>query len=87
MLSWWTAPEQEQALEAGRSLFADGLVNPDAFAAPNKKTWFSTGKAYFTDDAFASWPQYYAGVEDESFDMSGCRHPRLPRRRAPASCG
>lgn len=75
MQSWWTAPEQEQALEAGRKLFADGLVNPDAFAAPNKKTWFSTGKAYFTDDAFASWPQYYAGVEDENFAMSGCTIP------------
>ncbi len=75
MLSWWTAPEQEQALEAGRRLFADGLVNPDAFAAPNKKTWFSTGKAYFTDDAIASWPQYYSSVKDDSFDMSGCAIP------------
>ena len=75
MQSWWTPPEQEQALEAGRKLFADGLVNPDAFAAPNKKTWFSTGKAYFTDDAFASWSQYYASAEAKGFDMSGCAIP------------
>ncbi len=75
MQSWWTAPEQEQALEAARRLFAEGLVNPDAYASPNAKTWFGSGKAYFTADAFASWPQYYASTTVEDFDLGACRIP------------
>lgn len=74
MQSWWTPPEQEQALEAARSLFADGLVNPDAYSSPNKKSWFGSGKAYFTDDAFTSWPQFYSGAAD-GFDLGACTIP------------
>ena len=76
MQSWWTAPEQEQALEAGRKLLAAGVVNPDAFANPNTKTWFGTGKAYFNADAVAAWPQYYASnAKVEGFDIGGCAIP------------
>lgn len=76
MQSWWTVPEQEQALESARSLFAAGLVNPDAYSSPNKKTWFGTGKAYFTDDSFSSWPQFYASYgADGGFDLGACTIP------------
>ncbi|HEY0239678.1 MAG TPA: hypothetical protein VGC37_13640 [Friedmanniella sp.] len=76
MQSWWTAPEGEQALEAARSLVAAGLTNPDAFAAPNAKTWFGSGKAYFTADAISAWPQYYASAGGlEGFAIDGCGVP------------
>lgn len=75
MQSWWTVPEQEQALEAARSLFAGGLVNPDAYSSPNKKTWFGSGKAYFTDDALSSWPQFYSSNTVEGFDLGASTIP------------
>ena len=77
MQSWWTDPGQEQALDAARGLFADGFVNPDAFtASASPKTWFGTGKAYFTADAFTAWPSYYASYGDtEGFAVDGYRIP------------
>ena len=77
MQSWWTDPGQEQALEAARSLVAGGLTNPDAFtASASPKTWFGTGKAYFTADAFTAWPSYYASYgADEGFAIDGCAIP------------
>jgi putative aldouronate transport system substrate-binding protein len=77
MQSWWTAPASEQALEATRSLVAAGFTNPDAFtASASPKTWFGTGKAYFTADAFSAWPSYYASAGDvEGFVIDACTIP------------
>ena len=86
MQSWWTGPAQEQALEAARSLVAAGLINPDAFAAPNTKTWFGTGKAYFNSDAISAWPQYYSGRRRRRLRHRRLLHPRVRRRRA-GRCG
>lgn len=64
------APEQLEALEATRKIVAAELVNPDAFAAPNSKTWFSAGQAYFNQDSFTAWAQYYGGAElPDGFDI------------------
>ncbi len=76
MQSWWTAPEQEQALAAGRQLVSEGLINPDAFSAPQKKTWFGTGKAYFTTDAFSGWGSYYSShTRGDGFRIGGATIP------------
>lgn len=74
MQSWWTAPEVEEALEAQRRWAEAGLMNPDAFASPNTKVWFSTGAAYFNPDAFSAWSQYWADAP-EGFDIDVCQIP------------
>ena len=74
MQSWWTVPEMEQALEAQRRWVEAGLMHPDAFASPNTKVWFSTGKAYFNPDSFSAWPQYWADAP-AGFDIDVCQIP------------
>mgnify|MGYP000185615951 CR=1 FL=1 len=83
MESWWTHPRLEEALEAQRKIVAEGLMNPDAFAKPNSKVWFSTGKAYFNPDSFSGWAQYWNdapagfdinGMEIPAFDGNGKGH-------------
>ena len=89
MQSWWTDPGQEQALEAARSLVADGLMNPDAFtASASPKTWFGTGKAYFTADAFTAWPSYYASLRRRPRASPSTAAPSPPSTAAArARCG
>ncbi|WP_232549951.1 extracellular solute-binding protein [Propioniciclava soli] len=74
MQSWWTAPQMEEALEAQRRWAEAGLMNPDAFASPNTKVWFSTGAAYFNPDSFSAWSQYFADPP-EGFDIDVCQIP------------
>lgn len=74
MQSWWTAPQMEDALQAQVKWAKAGLMNPDAFAAPNTKVWFSTGKAYFNADSFAAWPQYFNDAP-AGFDIDVCDIP------------
>lgn len=51
-----------EALEAGRKMFAAGVVNPDTFSAKAsaRKQWFNGGVAAFDLDSFVAWNQYYA---------------------------
>mgnify|MGYP001185897652 FL=1 len=74
MQSWWTHPRLEEALEAQRKIASEGLMNPDAFAKPNSKVWFSTGKAYFNPDSFSAWAQYWTDAP-QGFDIDGCEIP------------
>lgn len=74
MKSWWTAEQMEEALEAQRKWAQAGLMNPDAFASPNTKVWFSTGKAYFNPDSFSAWSQYWNDAP-KGFDMDVCQIP------------
>lgn len=74
MESWWTAPRVEEALEAARKWSEAGLHHPDAFSAPNTKTWFTTDKAYFNPDSFSAWAQYM-GSAPAGFDINGCEIP------------
>ena len=66
-------PEMKEALEAGRRMFAEGVVNPDAFAANagQYKQWFLAGTAYFTGDSYSAWPAYYQqAAGQEGFKIS-----------------
>lgn len=74
MQSWWTDQKMEQALEAQRQWVKAGLMNPDAFARPNQKSWFTTGKAYFNPDSFTAWAQYM-GEAPAGFDIDVCDIP------------
>lgn len=74
MESWWTAPQAEEALSAARKWSEAGLHHPDAFSAPNQKTWFTTDKAYFNPDSFTAWAQYMGSAKGD-FDIDGCRIP------------
>lgn len=74
MESWWTSPRIEEALEAQRKVSEAGLHHPDAFSAPNTKTWFNTDLAYFNPDSFSAWAQYMASAQG-SFDIDGCEIP------------
>lgn len=74
MESWWTAPRIEDALEAARRMAEEGLHHPDAFSAPNTKTWFTTDRAYFNPDSFSAWAQYMASAP-KGFDINGCEIP------------
>lgn len=83
MQSWWTAPQLEQALEAQLKIAKAELMHPDAFAKPDTKTWFSSGKAYFNPDSFSAWAQYMAAAkpgldigvsEIPAFDGGGTGH-------------
>ncbi|MFW6598821.1 extracellular solute-binding protein [Propionibacteriaceae bacterium Y2011] len=64
---------QPDALEASRKLFADKLVNPDAFTAQwqDYKTWFANGSALFTFDSFSGWPGYLNRPGSPEFELSG----------------
>ncbi|GAA1391805.1 extracellular solute-binding protein [Luteococcus peritonei] len=74
MKSWWTDEKMEQALEAERKWAKAGLMNPDAFARPNQKNWFTTGKAYFNPDSFTAWAQYMTDAPS-GFDIDVCDIP------------
>lgn len=74
MKSWWTDPKMEQALEAQRKWVEAGLMNPDAFARPNQKSWFTTNKAYFNPDSFTAWAQYLTNPP-AGFDIDVCDIP------------
>lgn len=74
MQSWWMSPRYEEALAAARKFSEAGLHHPDAFSAPNSKTWFTTDRAYFNPDAFTAWSQYMANPAP-SFEINGCEIP------------
>ena len=77
MQSWWTVPEQEQALEAARSLFADRAGQSRRVQLTEQEDLVRhRARSYFTDDAFSSWPQYYSSnAAGEGFDIGGCAIP------------
>ncbi len=52
---------------------------PDAFAAPNKKTWFSTARHTSPTTPSPPGRSIYAGVEDESIRDERLHHPGLRR--------
>lgn len=66
-------PAQEDALESARKLFADKLVNPDAFTVgwQDYKVWFAGGQALFTFDSFSAWPGYLTLRAKGDFHLVG----------------
>ncbi|WP_114560343.1 type 2 periplasmic-binding domain-containing protein [Desertihabitans aurantiacus] len=66
------AEGQQDALEAGRRLVADGLVHPDAFGAPGtqRKTWLVNGSISLMEDTFSAWPDFYTFPIGEEFRLT-----------------
>ncbi|OYN87601.1 hypothetical protein CGZ92_07835 [Parenemella sanctibonifatiensis] len=69
MTSWWTVPEQEEALDAARSMVEEGLVHPNAFINPQTKEWFANGTCSFNQDSLSAWAAYFGmGSLSEGYD-------------------
>ncbi|MFC7404744.1 extracellular solute-binding protein [Georgenia alba] len=64
---------QEEALELGRRLVADGLVHPDALSAniTQRKTWVVNGTTPLRPDTFSAWSAFseYPIGEDFRLDV------------------
>lgn len=63
---------QQEALELGRRLVADGFVHPDGVPAtqPQRKTWLVNGTIRMLDDTFSAWPDFSNYPIDENFRLS-----------------
>lgn len=63
---------QQEALELGRRLVADGLVHPDGVPAtqPQRKTWLVNGTIRMLDDTFSAWPDFSNYPIDENFRLA-----------------
>jgi putative aldouronate transport system substrate-binding protein len=68
---------QQEALEAGRRLVADGLVHPDGVPAtqPQRKTWLVNGTVRLLDDTFSAWPDFSNYPIDDQFRLSVVQPP------------
>ncbi|MFC7624586.1 extracellular solute-binding protein [Microlunatus sp. GCM10028923] len=73
IVSTWTRPEQLEALEAARTLFAAGYLNPDVLAAPPSQSteWFHSGAAALKWDTYSGWTGFYLYSTVEGFAVSG----------------
>ncbi|MFD7306651.1 hypothetical protein [Promicromonospora sp. NPDC059942] len=63
---------QQEALELGRRLVADGFVHPDGVPAtqPQRKTWLVNGTIRMLDDTFSAWPDFSNYPIDENFRLA-----------------
>ncbi|MCP2265864.1 hypothetical protein ACFQHV_12365 [Promicromonospora thailandica] len=63
---------QQEALELGRRLVADGFVHPDGVPAtqPQRKTWLVNGTIRMLDDTFSAWPDFSNYPIDDQFRLS-----------------
>ncbi|MFI6428255.1 hypothetical protein [Promicromonospora sp. NPDC050880] len=63
---------QQEALELGRRLVADGFVHPDGVPAtqPQRKTWLVNGTIRMLDDTFSAWPDFSNYPIDDQFQLS-----------------
>lgn len=69
---------QQDALEAGRRLVADGLVHPDGVPAtqPQRKTWLVNGTIRLLDDTFSAWPDFSNYPISDEFRLSVVQPPK-----------
>ncbi|WP_420111236.1 hypothetical protein, partial [Pseudactinotalea sp.] len=67
----YEADGQEEALEAGSKLVAEGLVHPDAFGAPgsDRKTWMVNGTTLLVDDSLSGWGGFYNYPTPDGFNL------------------
>lgn len=72
LTSAYEAERQQEALEAGRKLVADGLVHPDAFAVDQnqRKTWIANGTTLFVEDTFSAWHGFAQLAEPKRIEVT-----------------
>ncbi|MGG7510223.1 hypothetical protein [Plantibacter sp. YIM 135249] len=79
---------QEDALEATRRLFADGLVHPDvaAMAGDRQKTWVQNGTSVFGWFTLSAWPTLTT-AETGAHDARGTTVPAFTRDGSGSGAG
>ncbi|WP_114560434.1 extracellular solute-binding protein [Desertihabitans aurantiacus] len=74
----YEAERQQEALEAGRRLVADGLVHPDAFGVDQnqRKTWVVNGSTVFLEGTYSAWLSFYLLAAPDDIGLASYVPPR-----------